>query len=486
MGSLQGTTTVENLTHVFLVSFPGQGHVNPLLRLGKILAFKGLLVTFSAPEMVGEIIKGANKYISDDELTPIGDGMIRFEFFSDGLGNTKEDNSLRGNMDLYMPQLATFAKKSLSEILIKHEKHGRPVACLINNPFIPWISELAEEFNIPSAVLWVQSCASFSAYYHYHHGLVPFPTENEPERDVQLPNMPLLKYDEIPGFLLPSSPYGFLRRAILGQFKLLSKPICILVESFQELENDCINYLSTLCPIKPIGPLFSNPSVRNGSSIRGDFMKVEDCIDWLNTRADSSVVYVSFGSIVYVKQEQITEIARGLADSGLSFLWAFKQPGIDMGLTPPSLPDGFLEEVKGRGKVVEWCSQEAVLSHPAVSCFMSHCGWNSTMEALSSGVPVAAFPIWGDQVTDAKFLVDEFKVGIRMCRGEADINKKVVTREEIARCLLAATSGPKAEELKRNALKWKKAAADSVGAGGSSDRNLEEFVGSIRKDVVGH
>ena len=44
----------EALVHVFLVSFPGQGHVNPLLRLGKRLAAKGLLVTFSTPESIGK------------------------------------------------------------------------------------------------------------------------------------------------------------------------------------------------------------------------------------------------------------------------------------------------------------------------------------------------------------------------------------------------------------------------------------------------
>lgn len=477
-----GSQGAEPLTHVFLVTFHGQGHVNPLLRLGKILASKGLLVTFSASEIVGEQIKTSNNSITNDP-TPLGDGFIRFEFFSDGLGPTEEDNSKRLDSDFFIPHLAVAGKKSVSDILKKHEMQGRPVACLINNPFIPWVSDLAQELSIPSAVLWVQSCASFSAYYHYCNNLLPFPTENEPEIDIQLPNMPLLKYDEIPGFLLPSSPYGFLRRAILGQFKVISKPFCILVETFQELEDDVINYMSTLCLIKPIGPLFLNPNVQNGSSIRGDFMQAEDCVNWLNTKPASSVVYISFGSIVYIKQEQITEIARGLADSGLSFLWAFKKPGKDLGLAPVSLPDGFLEEISDRGKVVQWCSQDKVLGHPAVSCFMSHCGWNSTMEALAMGVPVAAFPIWGDQVTDAKYLVDEFKVGVRMCRGEADINKKVVSREEIARCLREATRGAKAEELRENALKWKKAATDAVAEGGSSDRNLQEFVDEIKRGV---
>lgn len=104
------------------------------------------------------------------------------------------------------------------------------------------------------------------------------------------------------------------------------------------------------------------------------------------------------------------------------------------------------------------------------------------MEALSSGVPVVAFPHWGDQVTDAKYLVDEWKVGIRMCRGEAE--NRVIGREEVEECLREATSGVKATEMKKNALKWKKAAGEAVAEGGTSDRNIQEFVDEVRKISV--
>ena len=131
------------------------------------------------------------------------------------------------------------------------------------------------------------------------------------------------------------------------------------------------------------------------------------------------------------------------------------------------------------GRVVEYSPQEQVLRHSAVSCFMTHCGWNSTMEALTSGVPVLAFPQWGDQVTDAKFLVDVFGVGVRMSRGEAE--GRVVPREEVEECLRVATVGPRAEELRRNSAKWKEKAEKVYRVGGSSDRNLQEFVEEIKR-----
>lgn len=134
-------------------------------------------------------------------------------------------------------------------------------------------------------------------------------------------------------------------------------------------------------------------------------------------------------------------------------------------------------ELEEKGKIVEWCPQERVLAHPAIACFLSHCGWNSTMEALSSGVPVVCFPQWGDQVTDAVYLVDVFKTGVRLGRGAAE--EKIVPREVVSEKLLEATVGKKAAELRESARRWKEEAEAAVAYGGSSDRNFQEFVDEL-------
>lgn len=334
----------ESLVHVFLVSFPGQGHVNPLLRLGKRLASKGLLVTFSTPESIGKQMRKASNIT--DQPAPVGDGYIRFEFFEDGW---EEDEPRRQDLDLYLPQLELVGKVVIPQMLKRNAEAGRPVSCLINNPFIPWVSDVAEELGLPSAMLWVQSCACFSAYYYYSHKLVPFPSETEPEIDVQLPCMPLLKYDEIPSFLHPTTPYPFLRRAIMGQYKNLSKPFCILMDTFHELEPEIIEHMLQFAPIKPVGPLFKNPKAAN-TTVKGDFMKADDCIEWLDSKPKSSVVYISFGSVVYLKQQQVDEIAYGLLNSGVSFLWVMKPPHKDSGYELLVLPDGFMEKAGDKGK----------------------------------------------------------------------------------------------------------------------------------------
>ena len=467
----------ESHIHVLLVSFPAQGHINPLLRLGKCLAAKGLFVTFATTESFGKDMRTANN-ISDKLATPVGDGFLKFEFFEEGLA---DDDPIRKNLSDNTAHLEVVGKQFVSQMIKKHAEANQPISCIINNPFFPWVCDVAAEHGIPSALLWIQSSAVFTCYYHYYHKLVRFPSNDEPYIDVQLPSMQL-KYNEIPDFLHPFSPFPFLGTLILEQFKDLSKPFCVLVDTYEELEHDYISYLSKFLLVRSVGPLFKNPKAADGSSIRGDLIKSDDCIEWLNSRPPSSVVYISFGSLVYHPQEQVDEIAHGLLNSQVSFLWVLKAPPKDWNVQPHVLPDGFLEQTVERGKVVQWSPQEEVLAHPSVACFMTHCGWNSTMEALTSGVPMLTFPAWGDQVTNAKYIVDVYGVGIRL--GYSQAENKIVTRDEVKKCLLEATVGSKAQELKENALKWRKAAEAAVADGGSSDRNLDAFVEDIKQRVT--
>ncbi|KAL1564508.1 limonoid glucosyltransferase [Salvia divinorum] len=458
--SLSSVNEAPKSSHIFMVSFPGQGHINPLLRLARRLAHSGLFISFCAPESAGAIIRKTNT-ITDDVPTNCGRGTIRFEFFDDGTGDPY-------NLEAFMARLELVGREKLPQMIRKQEELGRPVSCVVNNPFIPWVCDVSDSLGIPCAMLWVQSCACFAAYYHYYHNLVPFPTEEAVDIRVEIPCLPVLEHDEFPSFLHPNSPYRVLSKAILGQFGNLSKTFCVLMDTFQELELETIEYMSKICrPIMTVGPLFKELGC--ASALRADFHVAERCTEWLDSKPGCSVVYVSFGSVVDLKQEQVDEIAHGLLESGVSFLWVLRPPH--------SLPEGFVDEVGERGRVVRWSPQEEVLAHPATACFLTHCGWNSTVEAMASGVPVVAFPQWGDQVTNAKFMVDVYKVGVRLCRGDAE--GRIVTRDEVVRGLKAAISGPQAAEFREIAVKWKKSAEAAVAEGGSSSKNIQDFVDQV-------
>lgn len=118
--------------------------------------------------------------------------------------------------------------------------------------------------------------------------------------------------------------------------------------------------------------------------------------------------------------------------------------------------------------VVPWSPQEQVLTHPSVGCFVTHCGWNSTLEALTAGVPVVAYPQWGDQVPGAKFLVDIYGVGLKL--------KAPARREEVVNCVEEVM---RSETMKDRAAEWKEKAAAAMADGGLSEQNVQAFVDEI-------
>lgn len=192
-------------------------------------------------------------------------------------------------------------------------------------------------------------------------------------------------------------------------------------------------------------------------------------LNWLNDRPKGSVVYVSFGSLVDLKPEQMEELAWGLKGSNTYFLWVVRAS------EESKLSKKLVEETSEKGLVVKWCQQLEVLAHEAVGCFLTHCGWNSSLEALSLGVPMLAMPQRTDQSTNSKYITDVWKTGLKAPADE----KGIVRREVVENCIKEIMGGEKGKEIKRNASKWRELAKNAVDEGGSSDKNIDEFVANL-------
>ncbi|KAL6627394.1 hypothetical protein ACP70R_031120 [Stipagrostis hirtigluma subsp. patula] len=152
---------------------------------------------------------------------------------------------------------------------------------------------------------------------------------------------------------------------------------------------------------------------------------------------------------------------------GGPFLWAVRPD------TRPLLPAGFLDAIVNRGIVVLWSPQERVLAHGSAACFLTHCGWNSTVETVAAGVPVVAFPQFGDQRTNAKFLVDVRRMGVRL---RAPLRREAVD---------AAVAGQEADAMLASARSWSAVARAPVAPGGSSDRHVNAFVEEVTRRACG-
>lgn len=458
--------------HVLLV-VALQAHMNPMLKFSRCLVSKGVDITLAITETARDTLHNFNTFTTQNP-------NIHLEFFSDGLA--AEFNREKGADALTTLQIS--GSKNLSK-LIKNLTVAKKLtfSCIIFNPFAPWVADVAAELGIPCALLWNQSCATFSLLYRYSKKISPFDPNFEINPNEGLgccPGIPKLEVKDLPSTVLPSTPFHF-KKLISDSAQSSEKVSWVLGNSFYALEKDIIDSMGSLVPIHPIGPLVSpfilgKPEEKNENALHIDMYEAEDsCIEWLNKQPNSSVVYVSFGRVTVLSQKQIDNIALALKTSRRPFLWVLKPPAEGSKMEVGELPSWFLEETSDKGMVVNWCSQEKVLMHKAVGCFMTHGGWNSTLETVVAGVPVVVYPEWTDQPTNAKLLADVFRVGVRFRVGEDG----VATTEEMERCISEVVDGPRAKEMKKKAMELMEAAKKSVQAGGSSDMNINQFISEI-------
>ncbi|KAG2726383.1 hypothetical protein I3760_01G109500 [Carya illinoinensis] len=423
---------MEKYRHILLVTFLAQGHINPALQFAKRLIRLGAHVTLATS------ISAYCRMTKNS--TPQG---LSFAPFSDGY----DDGSKPGTDDLedYMSAIKRSGSKTLTDLIVSSANEGRPFQFLVYTLLLPWAGKVARELHLPSTLLWIQPATVFDIYYYYFNGYGDDIRKKgtNPSYSLQLPGLPLLFGCDLPSFFLGSSTFTFALPSMQEHLEVLEKA--------------------------------SNPRVLDPSdkAFGGDLFQEskEYYIEWLNSKPNSSVVYVSFGSISVLAKQQMEEMARGLLDCGRPFLWIIraKENGEE---EKEEERLSCREELEQRGMIVPWCSQVEVLSHPSLACFVTHCGWNS-LESLVSGVPVVAFPQWTDQGTNAKLIEDVWKTGLTVTANKDGI----LDSNEIKRCLeLVAGGGERGEEMRRNAKKWKDLAREAAKEGGSSYKNLKAFV----------
>uniref|UniRef100_A0A0C9S480 TSA: Wollemia nobilis Ref_Wollemi_Transcript_14126_1622 transcribed RNA sequence n=1 Tax=Wollemia nobilis TaxID=56998 RepID=A0A0C9S480_9CONI len=170
--------------------------------------------------------------------------------------------------------------------------------------------------------------------------------------------------------------------------------------------------------------------------------------------------------------EHIRELAWGLEASGQAFLWVIRPDLVQRDST--ALPEGYLARIRARGFLVGWAPQLKVLRHPSVGGFLTHNGWNSTIESISMGVPMIGWPYWSEQFLNCRFSKDVWKVGLDL-ESTADENG-LVKADEIEKAVRSLMESADGKELRKNAAKLKEAAHKAVMPGGSSSRNVDMFV----------
>ncbi|NP_001312643.1 UDP-glycosyltransferase 74G1-like [Nicotiana tabacum] len=445
--------------HCLILPYPAQGHINPMLQFSKRLQSKGVKITIAATK---SFLKTMQELSTSVSVEAISDG------YDDG------GREQAGTFVAYITRFKEVGSDTLSQLIGKLTNCGCPVSCIVYDPFLPWAVEVGNNFGVATAAFFTQSCAVDNIYYHVHKGVLKLPP-TDVDKEISIPGLLTIEASDVPSFV--SNPESSrILEMLVNQFSNLENTDWVLINSFYELEKEVIDWMAKIYPIKTIGPTI--PSMYLDKRLPDDkeyglsvFKPMTNaCLNWLNHQPVSSVVYVSFGSLAKLEAEQMEELAWGLSNSNKNFLWVVRST------EESKLPNNFLEELASeKGLVVSWCPQLQVLEHKSIGCFLTHCGWNSTLEAISLGVPMIAMPHWSDQPTNAKLVEDVWEMGIRPKQDE----KGLVRREVIEECIKIVMEEKKGKKIRENAKKWKELARKAVDEGGSSDRNIEEFVSKL-------
>lgn len=458
----------ERKPHAVMLAMPLAGHINPMLELCYILASKGFIVTFVNTEF-------------NRTLTPsISNPNIRFKYIPDGLppehGRTTHLVELLKSVYAHMG--GPFEK--LIESLLPQEPS---ITCIIANGFLDFAQHTAKKLGLPYVAFWTQSAASYASVLLVAKGYRP-PKDARPSDLIRcsISGVPPLKLEDMNTFMQCYDPEDFMFNVFNRPFQSIGESHCILINSFEELEQETLATLRKEHPVYAVGPLLP-PSFFEDRQQHTLEAEEDLCLQWLDKQDEGSVLYVCFGTLAMISAEQVAEIALGLEASQHPFLWVVRTGLMADGKAADQMPNGFLERVKTRSLIMPWAPQLKVLLHKAIGGFFTHCGWNSTLEGISAGVPLLCWSFISDQPLNCRCAVDSWKVGMSLARGEGG----VVSKEELAKKVEELMVGTQGKALRAKAAGWREAAKRAVRQqGGSSLTNLQLFSEDITSRLSIH
>lgn len=445
---------------VVFFPFPYQGHFNPVLRLASALHARGLAVTVFHTDLRAP---DPADYPSDYRFVSVPVHVPTDVVASEDIA--------RLVMELNVSCAAPFRERLAALLAEEEEEEAGGVRCVITD--VIWYSAqaAARELGLPALGFMTSSAASFRNFIAYptliEKGYLPVQEEH---RDDPVDILPPFRVKDLQRIETSSlADFASLLGHTVDGARRSSGLILNTFEALEAADLDKIRGDMSI-PVFAVGPL--NKLAPPIKSSLYQLQQDRRCLDWLGTQAPRSVIYVSFGSLATMDPHEFVELAWGLADSKRPFIWVAR-PSLIRGFESGDLPDGFREEVGDRGRIVDWVPQDEVLSHPAVGAFLTHNGWNSTMEAVSEGVPMIARPFLGDQYGNAMFVCSVWRVGVEV-RVEDQLDRGKI-QDAIGELMV----NKRGKEVRDRMANLKEMAEKGIKEGGSSHTALLKVVDLI-------
>ncbi|CAN6205398.1 unnamed protein product [Urochloa humidicola] len=476
--------------HVLVFPFPVQGHINSMLHFATALVGAGVHVTFLHTEH-------NLRRLGDPSPAAAGSPLLNLNFLSvpDGLPDD-HPRSVADLQELYKslaaratgpyrallepppPPLATGSPNSSAADVVAYPtgcSPPPPVTCVVADGLVPWAIDISEELGVPAIAFRTSSASSFLAFLSapklFELGDLPFPAGGDLDEPVRgVPGMEsFLRRRDLPSpCRRPNDTDDDVNPALhmLAELSADSaKARALIFNTTASLETSALEHISPRTrDVFAVGPVHAMHPTPSSSLWRED----EGCMAWLDGQADRSVVYVSMGSLAVISHEQFTEFLSGLVAAGYPFLWVLRPDMVGAsrdrdGTTPVEA----IRAAAGNNtaRVVEWAPQRDVLRHRAVGCFLTHAGWNSTLEAVVEGVPMVCWPLFGDQQINSRLVGAVWGNGLDM----KDVCERGVVERTVREAMESA-------EIRRSARALAQQVRRDISAGGCSTIEFEQLV----------
>ncbi|KAJ1284474.1 hypothetical protein BS78_03G207200 [Paspalum vaginatum] len=472
---------------IVFIPLPAPGHLIPIADMAALFTARGVKCTVLTTPVNATVIRPAVDRANDASCVTEGTALaidIAVVPFPDvGLPPGVECGSAvnsEADRDKFY-----HAIRLLREPFERFLAENRPDA-IVSDSFFDWSVDVAAELGVPRlgfipTSLFARACVD-SMVRNNPVGAAP----EDPDAPVLLPGLPHRVELRRSQMLDPKKRpeyWAFLQRVNAADDRGYGE----VFNSFHDMEPDYLKHYTTtlgrrtwlLGPAALAGKDVATTGDSNGLSPDEDL----GCLRWLDAKPARSVVYVSFGTMSHISPPELRELARGLDLSGKSFVWVIGSAATD---ASEWMPDG-LAELTARGErgliIRGWAPQMLILNHPAVGGFVTHCGWNSTLEAVSAGVPMVTWPRGADQFYNEKLVVDQLKVGVGV--GSMDYAwkldaRRVVSGEVIADAVERVMGhGEEAKAMRKRAEELKEKATSAVKQGGSSYDDVGRLVDKL-------
>ncbi|BAT06004.1 flavonol 3-O-glucosyltransferase UGT89B1 [Oryza sativa Japonica Group] len=425
--------------HVLVLPLPSRGHLLPLLDFAHRLSTRhGVALTVA---VTASDLPLLSAFLAS---TPLA-AALPFHLPDASLPENSNHALLAVHLSGIRAPLLSWARSRPDD----------PPTVVVSDFFLGWAQLLADDLGVPRVVFYASGAFAVAALEQLWNGALPLDPKISVVLDT-LPGSPAFPYEHVPSVVRSYVAGDPDWEVALEGFRLNARAWGAVVNSFDEMEREFLEWLKRFFGhgrVWAVGPVAD-------SGCRGEerLPEAEQLFSWLDTCPARSVVYVCFGSMYKPPPAQAAALGAALEASGARFVWA-------VGADAAVLPEGLEERTAARGRVVRgWAPQVEILRHAAVGAFLTHCGWNSTLEGVAAGVPLLAWPMKADQFIDARLVVDLRGAAVRVAEGAAAVPDAAT----LARALADAVDGAKCGDVRAKAAALAAAAAAAVEEGGSS------------------